>query len=307
MSMSALAAVILAHADPLQVRRLVAALDGVRIFLHCDAKSPREVHERMVVGSPERVTAVPRLSTYLASWSLVDAELLALRSAVNETAAQHIAVLSGSDYPLAPVETLVDRLAKDWADRSIIWNVPLPHREWDTRFHRDGGRWRLRYRFITRNGRVIYFKGAPLRSPIPRRIPAGLEIRAGSQWKIYARRHAEALLRAVDDKPDLVRFWRSTLVPDETFAATMLASPTIVGSDAIAPSQFHPWFMVWPGDMPQHPRWLIDTDFDRLAEVANQAEPKWFARKFSSKPEALLDRIDRELLQREPIRLAPDR
>lgn len=81
----------------------------------------------------------------------------------------------------------------------MLWNVPLPHDKWNTRLHRDGGRWRIRYRFWCRDDNVVSVAGVPLRWPFPRRVPGDVQLRAGTQWKIYARRHAEALLRCVDD------------------------------------------------------------------------------------------------------------
>lgn len=310
--MTPLAAVVLAHADPTHVRRLIEALSDVPVFLHVDAKTADTVAEEMVRGASSQVTLCARLPTSLASWSLVAAELVGLRTALRSTSAEHIAVLSGSDYPLVSAPQLVAELSA-WVGSSWMWNQPLPYAPWGTPRHPDGGRWRVEHRFLTRGDRVVYLRDVPLRWPVRRDVPAGLELRASAQWKIYARHHAELVLQIVDRHPEMVRFWRSTLVPEESFATSVLASPTFAGSDALPPCAAHAWYMQWPEGRSDHPEWLTDDAFPALAQVAAAppAEPaeavgtvaekplqrrQLFARKFSStRSSRLLDRVDAEL------------
>lgn len=311
--MTELAAVVLAHTDPSHLQRLVAALEDVPVFLHCDATTAPYVLADMVTRLPKHVTVLERLPTSVASWSLVAAEIAGVRAALARTTAEHIAVLSGTDYPLVSVQVLVEEL-EAWRDQSYFWNHTMPFRPWDTPRHRDGGMWRLRRRFVVRNEQVVFVRDVPLRWPFIRvSLPADIEPRASSQWKIYSRHHAVRLLDVVDTRPDLVRFWRSSLIPDETFAASILGSRAIMGGAAVPPCWAHAWHMRWREDGHEHPRWLGNADFDDLA-AARAAEPvgpdqafrthtvqerpgrKLFARKFSSSvdPE-VLDRIDAEL------------
>jgi hypothetical protein len=229
---------------------------------------------------------------------------------VTRTRAEHIAVLSGSDYPLMSVPDLVDELVA-WRDHSYLWNVRLPFRSWDTPRHPDGGLWRFRHRFLTRNDHVLHWRRLPLCWPWRRSIPEGLELRASSQWKIYARHHAERLLAISDTQPELIRFWRTTLVPEESVAASVLATPGLMGSNALPPCHAHPWFIRWPLHK-DHPHWLTGADFDELT-AARWADPvhpddarpaidgelpgrKLFARKFATDVDTdVLDRIDAEL------------
>src|SRR5581483_3880458 len=107
------AAVILAHDDPAQVRRLLAALGEIDVFLHCDARAPENVFSAMTHGLDQRVTALRRRRTTRTSWSLVAAELDGLREATGRTRAEHIIVMSGSCYPLVSTQELLDRLAQE--------------------------------------------------------------------------------------------------------------------------------------------------------------------------------------------------
>lgn len=311
-SVTELAAVVLAHADPTQLGRLVGALDDVPIVLHCDARTPPDVARQMALRLPRRVSLSDRIPARRASWSLVEAELVALRQLLRTSRPRHVAVLSGADYPLLPMQEIYDQL-EAWDGQSFFRNAPLPFDEWNTPTHHDGGLWRLRYRFVTWRGQVVFVRGIPLRWPRPRHIPREVELRAASQWKIYSRDHVEMLLHAVDTRPDLVRFWRSTLVPDESFAASMLGSRALFGSYAMPTCLAHPWYMIWPGPGSPHPRWLGSDDFDRLSEArwARPVRPdaalgapghdaiphrKLFARKFSTAVDTdVLDRIDCEL------------
>ena len=308
--MTTLAAVVLAHGDPSQLHRLVAALEDVPVFLHVDARTPGPLAGEMVRGLPARVTLLDRRPMSLASWSLVTAELAGLRAALAATSAEHIAVLSGADYPLLSM-TGIARELDAWAGRSWLWNRPLPYEPWDTPRNPDGGWWRLRSRFLVRGDQVVFARGIPLRWPAPRDLPPDVEFRASTQWKVYARRDAQALLETVDRRPDLVRFWRTSLVPDETFAASVLSSPALVGADVLTPCSAHPWFLSWPTGMAQHPNWLTTADFDALAAPTRSVTPsdcddvaapggqgtrRLFARKFSSRVDTtVLDRIDAEL------------
>jgi hypothetical protein len=124
-----------------------------------------------------------------------------------------------------------------------------------------------------------------------------------------------AELSLVEKRPDLIRFWRTTLVPDESFAVSMLGSRRLLGDDFLRPCPAGAWYLDWNNEDAGHPRWLSDGDFDRL-EVARRAprttpesthsiesthpiEPdgyrRLFARKFRSSDHAVVDRVEAEL------------
>ena len=305
-----LAAVVLAHDDPAKVRRLLAALDGVDVFLHCDRRAPDEHLRAMIAGARPRVSVVPRQRTTLCSWSLVEAELAGLRLALERSRAEHIIVLSGACYPLVSVPELEDELSR-WRGLTRMQLNPIPHDGWSTPRNRDGGLWRFRRRYVTVRGQLVWLGGVPVRGR-RRAIPRELRLHGSSQWKIYARRHAAALLGVLGDRPDLVSFWRTTYVPDEACAASILQSPALVGPVAEQVRDDLPWCINWNEPMRVfHPAWLADADFPML-EAERRAPSrtpddaligapdrdrfrKLFARKVSSRAPRLLDRIDREL------------
>jgi hypothetical protein len=301
--------IVLAHRDAEQVSRLIRALNGADVFLHCDRRTPDDVLDRMVAGSGPRVRLVPRCRTHLHSWSLVEAELAGLAQALERSSAEHLLVVSGSCYPLMSMPELEDELA-GWRGLSRIQLNPLPYDRWDTLRNPNGGYWRFDRRFVTFRGQVLTARGIPLRT-WRRRVPRGLRLHASSQWKVYARHHAAALLGVLNDEPEQLRFWRTTLVPDESCAASILSSPALVASISEQLRNDSPWYVKWPADRPTgHPSWLEESDLPSLlaaraapprdCEVAvSRAERdryrKLFARKLRSRASGLLDRIDHEL------------
>lgn len=307
--MTSLAAVILAHRDAPQVRRLIGALDGLPITVHCDVKAPAAVAAEMMRDWDGRVQATPRRSGALASWSLMRIEIELLRAAVRQSAAEHIVVMSGSDYPLVGMAELERQLAA-WSGRSYLFNAAIPYDSWSVPRHPDGGAWRFQHRFLTRHDDVISVRGVPLRLPWRRPAPTGLALRASHAWKIISRADAERVLHVVDTRPDIVQFWRHTFIPEESFIASVLSSPELTGAPALPLCHRIPWFMRWSARGSHHPEWLNSDDFEAIALAAQRpagtpenltpvdapAPRPLFARKVSTDISAgLLDRIDAEL------------
>lgn len=284
-----LAVAVLAHADPAQLHRLVAALDPLPVILHVDANTPPALHEQMVAGLPGRVVLTERVPTRWATFGAVRAELLTYRAALEATDATHVAWLSGADYPLMSVpdieHALGGMLGRSLAD---VRELPIPY--WGM----SGGLGRLRYRHWQWRRHVV-------RLPVPRRLPAGLVPAGGPAQKVLARHHVEAIVRAVDTRPELPRFWERVWAPDETFTPTILATPALVPDWAQAHEQHLAWCIDWT-DGTKSPPWLGMGHLDRLREhrAAPGALPRFFARKFHSRESAqLLDAVD--LLRAEPV------
>jgi len=300
---TAWAAVILTHGAPDHLFRLVDALAGVPIVLHCDVKTAEESYQQIRSQLADRALFVERRDTRHAGWSLVDAELAALELAVTGTEADHIAILSGSDYPLAAPARIRAVLAA-LGERSWILNRPLPFPEWDAPGFPDGGLWRVRHYFPTRNNNVLFVAGKPVFVPLRRRIPADYLPRLNPQWKIYSRRDAVRLLRVLADREDLVRFGRHMFTPEEGFIASVMASPRLFGDDALQTRLENPWRVNWPGHRTTHPSYYTDADVSVLEEAATRSNdtsreddagvedlPYLFARKFPLDSAYLVDAI----------------
>jgi hypothetical protein len=276
-----LACVVLAHSDPTHVRRLVTALAPFPVVLHCDRSAPEDVFMEMTRDLPARVSVLVRQSTGWAKWENVSAELAGYRVAL-ATGATHVAVLTGSDYPLASTAVIAELLAAH-PGTSFASYHPLPYDQWG----RSGGLDRLRYRHWA-------WRKHMLRLPIPRRLPRGMVFAGGSQLKILARQHAAAVLAVADSRPDLVTFFRRSWVADETFVGSVLSTPELVPDwpEQHLPSRL--WWIGWDGSRRKSPPWLGVDDLDALGAAVAEGPAPLFARKFSSTYDtAVLDEIDR--------------
>lgn len=291
-----MAAVILAHDDPRQVQRLIGALAGIDLFLHCDARTPDDVCMAMTRGTDHPITLLPRRRTVRTSWSLVAAELSGLEEAVARTAAEHIVVMSGSCYPLVSVPELLDRLS-GCRGESLMGVARLPFPPWNTPRNQDGGYWRFRRKFVTFRDQVVHIGSVPLRT-VKRETPTDLVLHSASEWKIYARAHALALLEMLKRRRDILDFFRTSYIPDESCVASVLCSPRLSGELAEHVHDAHPWYIGWDAMGPGgHPRSLTIDDLPELRQARRGSGgiPKLFARKLSSATPELLTAIDEEL------------
>jgi len=279
-----LACVILAHADPAHLGRLVAALDPFPVFVHVDSSTSDEVFREMTEQLPARCVILPRIATGWAKWENVEAELEGYRAALAATNATHIALMTGSDYPLAAAEAITARLAGARGTTFAMIHE-LPHPYWG----QNHGFSRLRYRHWAWRKRMI-------RLPIPRRLPRGIVFAGGSQLKVLSREHAQIVVEAADSRPDLVSFWRRSWVADETFVPSILSTPAFTPGWVGEHEQTNFWWISWGVRQHKSPPWLDESYRDDLLNQHGAGGENFrylFARKFSSEVSGpLLDAID---------------
>jgi hypothetical protein len=276
--------VVLAHTDPVHVRRLIEALEPFPVFLHVDARASEATFAAMTADLPSRCRVLKRIPTPWAQWGLVAAELEGYRTALKATNATHFALFSGSDYPIASAEEISTILGEHVGKSFAIVNE-LPYTEWGW----SGGMARLKYRHWALGKRM-------LRLPVPRRMPRDIVLTGGSQSKVLAREHARAVVEAADTHPKLVRFWRRSWVPDETFVYSILNSPRFVPGwkTQLVPEGL--WWIGWDGARRKSPPWLVAEHRDVLLnshKIEDRQIPALFARKFSTELSTpVLDAID---------------
>jgi hypothetical protein len=225
--MAKIAYILLCHKDPAgviaQANRLTAAGDCIAI--HFDANSPRADHEAIVTalaGNPAVTFAHRRLRCGWGEWSLVAATIEAVRAALLAFPdATHLYMLSGDCMPIKSAEYAhafldaedadyiesVDFFASDWI-RTGIKEERLVYRHW----------------FNERKAKRLFYASLALqqRLGLRRAAPADLQVMIGSQWWCLRRRTVEEVLAFCYRRRDVVRFFRTTWVPDETFFQTLV-------------------------------------------------------------------------------------
>ncbi|WP_109465188.1 DUF5928 domain-containing protein [Albibacillus kandeliae] len=225
--MAKIAYILLCHKDPeaivQQARRLTAAGDCMAI--HFDARAPAEAYRRIrdeLAGNPDVTFARRRIRCGWGEWSLVQATLYALEAAIEAfPGATHFYMLSGDCMAIKTAEYAHAFL--DARDADFIESHDFFESDWiKTGMKED----RLIYRhyFNERKHKRLFYATHEVqrRLGLTRAIPADLQVQIGSQWWCLRRRTVEWILDLLRRRRDIVRFFRTTWIPDETFFQTLV-------------------------------------------------------------------------------------
>jgi hypothetical protein len=273
---------IRAHKAPEQLARLVGRLDAseVRFYVHVNALTDDETFAAMQEGlrGRDNVVWMPRIKCYWGGFSLLEATLSGIEAILaSGDVPDHALLLSGQDYPLqrpSEIEAFFDARR----GRNLLQHFRIPAEEWVLE---GGGVNRLRHPHFERVRVGDYI----LRLPIPRRLPAGLEPHGGSAfWGLTGRTLAE-VMEIVTERAEVLRFFRRTKFPDETFFQTLIMSELL--SANVDNEELH--YVDWSAGK-AHPAVLGVADLPKL-----RASDKLFARKFDAAVDSeILDLLDEE-------------
>ncbi len=225
--MAQIAYILLCHKDVdsivAQANRLTAMGDVMSI--HFDARAPSSEHQRLrreLADNPNVVFPVERLKCGWGEWSLVDASLSAVRAAADAfPRATHFYLLSGDCMPIKTAEYAHEFLERHDAD--FIECFGFFESDWiKTGFKEE----RLVYRhwFNERKQAKLFYLSYNLqkRLGLKRKIPGDIKMMIGSQWWCLRRPTVEAILEFAANRRDVIRFFRTTWIPDETFFQTLV-------------------------------------------------------------------------------------
>lgn len=226
--MTQIAFILLCHKDPegiiAQALRLTAAGDCIAIHFDARAKPAEYARIREALAANPRVTfARRRVKCGWGEWSLVAATLEALKAAEADfPGATHFYMLSGDCMPIKTAEYVHAWLEENEAD--YIESFDFFASDWIKTGIKEE---RLIYRhwFNERQRKPLFYASINLqkRLGLARKVPEDLRIRIGSQWWCLRRRTVEAVLKFTTKRRDVMRFFRTTWIPDETFFQTIVA------------------------------------------------------------------------------------
>ncbi len=225
--MAKIAFILLCHKDPeaiiAQARQLTAAGDVVAI--HFDASARSEDYEAIRKGladNPAVAFARRRIRCGWGEWSLVEATLQAVEAAVDAfPRATHFYMVSGDCMAIKSAEFAHEYLES--ADVDYIESFDYFESDWIKTGMKEE---RLIYRHFLneRKHKKLFYASLEVQKKLGlrRRIPEDLQIMIGSQWWCLRRRTIEMILDFVRKRRDVVRFFRTTWIPDETFFQTLV-------------------------------------------------------------------------------------
>jgi hypothetical protein len=235
-----IAYLILAHRQPQHVGALIKQLDdgNARFFLHIDAKSDIAAF-RQAMRSERAVLLDQRLPIHWGGWNMVQATLNLLRRAHQEGESTYYQLLSDSCYPLKSNTEIAAKLGRGDFNYLTInepmkpgsdFNYRLIYRPSDSRQMR-----RLLESPILNKLKVpVYFDrfvqyARRQQDRFSRRqLPPGVKPYKGWQWWCLTHACTRHVLDYTDANPEFVRFFRSMLVPDESFFHTIIANSEFV-------------------------------------------------------------------------------
>ncbi|TNJ47515.1 DUF5928 domain-containing protein [Phaeobacter sp. B1627] len=225
--MAKIAYILLCHKDPdaiiEQATRLTATGDCMAI--HFDARARSDDYRAIraaLAGNPNVTFAKQRVKCGWGEWSLVRATLNTLQTAVVDfPRATHFYMLSGSCMAIKTAEYA--RSFLDQQDKDFIESFDYFESDWiKTGMKEDRLIYRHYFNERTQKRRFYFSYHLQKKLGLVRAIPADIQIQIGSQWWCLRRNTAEAILEMARRRGDIMRFFSSTWIPDETFFQTLV-------------------------------------------------------------------------------------
>lgn len=225
--MAKIAFILLCHKDPdavvRQAKQLTATGDCVAIHFDGNAPVADFVKIKDALAGHSRIAfAKKRIKCGWGEWSLIRATLSAMEAAAAGFAdATHFFLLSGDCMPIkssAFAREFLDRENKDF-----IESFDFHSSNWiKTGMKED----RLRYRhfFNERSQKRFFYASLSVQEKLglTRSAPADIDVMIGSQWWCLRRKTVERILAFVAKRKDVLRFFSTTWIPDETFFQTLV-------------------------------------------------------------------------------------
>jgi hypothetical protein len=228
MSEASIGFIILAHTDPTHLERLIEALPRASMkTIHLDRKSLSLNGFATSVVNTQFVT--PNLETHWGAFSLVQATIAALKTALSTTSAERFVLLSGQCYPLKSNYEMVS-FFKKYPDKEFIkyFDITNSSEHYTQKLNRlylseDYFSALLQGRFSLAKiaSRLSSRAAQPFRRNWSKSL-GQLTPAYGSQWWAITRPCAEMIIEASKD-PKL-QFFQYTFAPDELYFHTIVAN-----------------------------------------------------------------------------------
>ena len=290
--MSRIGFILLTHAKPQQMLRLVERLNSMfghpPIVCHHDfGKCP--LPDGFLPGNVEFVQ--PYLNTGWAEFSVVKATVIAMKQMYRRPdAPDWCMVISGACYPTKPAAQILANLDAGGYDAHLDSLDLNPkalttglHEYYHSRYCVPDYTYRSVDKFLRPRKRRL--KPSPLLDRLLLPYHRRLRPFAGSQWFTVSRRAAEHIIRfqRTLDAAALRRHLRKMLFSEETFFQTIVCNAPDLKIN------LDNWFYLDWSEKQYHPKQLLMEDFDAI-----KASHTHFARKFDPDASAdLLDALDR--------------
>jgi hypothetical protein len=292
--------IVVSHRNPGQVLRLVSALKegpGAEVIVRNDQRQAR-IEPRALEDLGARMLD-DGIEVEWGEFSYLRMLLAALEWALEAVDPDWMLVLSGQDYPIRPLGEIEAFLAAAEEDAFLqdAWELDtsrLPGPPQEEFFLRYAYRHFMVPRWVPRPpGRLrplVYRRDMPQglsprigirRATLP--FHGGRRCFVSADWLTVGRRAARLLLDAARKDRRLIRCYRRSVIPSESFFATVL-----LNAPDLRVARESRRFVSFAAPGVPHPEVLTSRDLDRMLDSGMH-----FARKFDAQTDAeVLDRLD---------------
>lgn len=278
--------IILGHQHPDHISAITRHLLDAKqsVVIHYDTKSSEEEY-RYLVNKYTQVVNVhftPRVSVEWGTWSLVRATLNALETIkAKQIQPDYVYLLSGNDYPIRPVNELIQYLDRN-KGMEFIENWPADTVKW-VASDKQRGRYLYRHPISSKKSTYIFslFYQFQRLLGLKRPFVNGYTPYIGSQWWALTWDSCQKVLELARNDRKIKRFFKGVHVPDELFFQTLVN--VVVPREKIANKK------------------LTFSEFDDFGKAITfefqhfeyvTAQPFYFARKISPSSRKLIDWLD---------------
>lgn len=218
---------LIAHQNPKAIERMIRLIvaGGHVVAVHYDARAAEAGYQALVkaFAGNNSVRIAREFHVSWGQWSIVAATLRCLDEIAGAGwKPDYVHLMSGADYPIRPVEEFAAFLERN-TGKQFLECVPSNERRW-VRGGMQQERYQYRFHFNWRDQRTLFNLSLDLQKlfGLKRKFVRGIEPHMGSQWWTLTWDTIEKIM-VLAREPDILEFFRTTLIPDELFFQTMVA------------------------------------------------------------------------------------
>lgn len=219
---------ILAHSDPIHLRKLVDSLGNNLIFIHLDIKKNLEEFTSYIPEKNNIHFIQERHSISWGGFSMVEAMLALIKNALtNDVEVSHLVFLSGNDYPIKSPEK-INQFFLSNQDNQLIRGFNLTRSNCNHCLEKVERKWYFDSKIkhpiqkkisVTIKNFLPQFKKNSSQVEINQQL---VDVYFGSQWIGITKECAEYVVDTVESNPQLKEYFENTSAPDEMFFHTII-------------------------------------------------------------------------------------
>lgn len=276
-----IAHLILAHKNPHQVNRMIAAMDhpAFDFYIHVDNKHPIKLF-RQLIQRKNVFFVEKRASIYWGGWGTIQATINGFYEII-EKGYDYVNVISGQDFPIKSSREIYDFFCQNRGDEFITCH--LPEGDWADAKSRVTDYHLINFRLP---GKHRLEKILTSLLPV-RKFPLPYQLVGRANWFTLSVPAVKYCLQFLKNNPQVTRFFKLCWGADEFIFSTLLYNSGF--KDHIRDNLV---YVDWNSDKKGHPKLLGSNDFEKLRESG-----KLFARKFDMhEDDSILNAIEERLL-----------